>query len=205
MPSFHTSHRLLAIVPVGIFFGLTVLIAIGPAIPLRPGEARTLTPDVARGREIYNLEGCPTCHSQQVRMDTRLPLGRDGRPQVLGQDARYGEASVPDDYAYDEPPFLGSERTGPDLANIGDRMPSFSWHLAHLYDPRMVVPSSVMPSYKWYFKEVGDPAAGERKVQLTEAMRRRLGSNAEVWASRDAVALVEYLLSLRPVGRAKRP
>lgn len=205
MISFHTNHRLLTIVPVSLFFGLTLLIAVGPAVPLRPSAARETSPDVHRGREIYNAEGCPTCHSQQVRGDTRLPLLPDGRTQVLGQDARYGPASVPDDYAFDEPPFLGSERTGPDLANVGERMPSFTWHLAHLYDPRMVVPSSVMPSYKWYFKDVGDPSAGERKVQLTEAMRRRLGANAEVWATRDAVSLVEYLMTLRPAGRVKKP
>ena len=205
MISFHTNHRLLAIVPVAVFFGLTLVIAVVPAIPLRPDGTREHTEDVRRGRELYNAEGCPTCHSQQVRMDTRLPLLPDGRGQVLAQDARYGPASAPEDYAFDDPPFLGSERTGPDLANIGERMPSFTWHLAHLYDPRMVVPSSVMPAYKWYFKDVGDPAAGERKVQLTEAMRRTLGPNAEVWATRDAVALVEYLISLRPAGRAKRP
>ena len=36
MISFHTNHRLLAIVPVAVFFGLTLVIAVVPAIPLRP-------------------------------------------------------------------------------------------------------------------------------------------------------------------------
>jgi cytochrome c oxidase cbb3-type subunit 2 len=42
----------------------------------------------------------------------------------------------------------GSKRTGPDLARIGDKY-SDEWHVAHLINPRDVVPESVMPRYGW--------------------------------------------------------
>ncbi|MEZ4790278.1 MAG: cbb3-type cytochrome c oxidase subunit II [Flavobacteriales bacterium] len=53
---------------------------------------------------------------------------------------------------------MGSERTGPDLTNIGKRQPGVQWHLLHLYDPRMVQ-GSIMPRYPWLFEETATPAA----------------------------------------------
>ncbi len=43
---------------------------------------------------------------------------------------------------------MGSKRTGPDLARIGGKY-SDAWHVAHLVNPRDVVPESVMPRYGW--------------------------------------------------------
>ena len=150
----------------------------------RAPQTRSLASDrAASGRPTIVKPGRPGATSTSTLT---------GRPVVPGRVAESGSASM-------------HGTAGPAPAHTRKRMPSFTWHLAHLYDPRMVVPSSVMPAYKWYFKDVGAPAAGERKVQLTEAMRRTLGPNAEVWATRDAVALVEYLISLLPAGRAKRP
>ncbi len=40
----------------------------------------------------------------------------------------------------------GSKRTGPDLARLGDKY-SDDWHVAHLVDPRALVPESNMPQY----------------------------------------------------------
>jgi cytochrome c oxidase cbb3-type subunit 2 len=42
----------------------------------------------------------------------------------------------------------GSKRTGPDLARIGGKY-SDDWHVAHLINPRGVVPESIMPAYGW--------------------------------------------------------
>jgi cytochrome c oxidase cbb3-type subunit II len=42
----------------------------------------------------------------------------------------------------------GSTRTGPDLARVGEKY-SDQWHVAHLKNPRDVVPVSVMPAYNW--------------------------------------------------------
>jgi len=47
---------------------------------------------------------------------------------------------------YDHPFQWGSERQGPDLARVGGKY-SNEWHVAHLIDPRDVVPESIMPTY----------------------------------------------------------
>lgn len=206
MISFHTNHKLLAIVPITIFAGLTCLIAIFPAIGMNlryppTDDGRPVSESVRRGRELYLAENCSACHTQQVRSDPRLTPDAKGNYPALAQDARYGRASRPVDYVNDDPPLLGSQRTGPDLANVADRIPAIDWQLAHLYDPRMLVPDSRMQAYPWYFKSTGDPALGERRVLLTTPVQERLGAGVEVWATKDAVAIAEYLLTLKAANR----
>jgi cytochrome c oxidase cbb3-type subunit 2 len=59
---------------------------------------------------------------------------------------RYGHFSLAAESMYDHPFQWGSKRTGPDLARVGGRY-SDDWHVAHLIDPRSIVPESVMPTY----------------------------------------------------------
>jgi cytochrome c oxidase cbb3-type subunit 2 len=87
------------------------------------------------GRDIYQREGCYTCHSQMVR-----PF-RD-------EKERYGHYSLASESAFDHPFQWGSKRTGPDLARLGGKY-SDEWHRQHLRAPRSVVPESVMPNYPW--------------------------------------------------------
>ena len=94
---------------------------------------RPYTPLELEGRNIYIREGCYLCHSQQIR-----PF-RD-------EAERYGHYSLAAESMYDHPFQWGSKRTGPDLARVGGKY-SDAWHVAHLTDPRSVVPESVMPSY----------------------------------------------------------
>ncbi|WP_193370229.1 cytochrome-c oxidase, cbb3-type subunit II [Pelagibius marinus] len=94
---------------------------------------RPYTPLELAGRNIYIREGCYNCHSQMVR-----PL-RD-------EEERYGHYSLAAESMYDHPFQWGSKRTGPDLARVGGRY-SDSWHVAHMADPRSVVPESIMPGY----------------------------------------------------------
>lgn len=94
---------------------------------------RPYSPLELAGRNIYVREGCYVCHSQMIR-----PF----RDEV----ERYGHYSLAAESMYDHPFQWGSKRTGPDLARVGARY-SNSWHVAHLVDPRAVVPESVMPSY----------------------------------------------------------
>jgi cytochrome c oxidase cbb3-type subunit 2 len=94
---------------------------------------RPYTPLELAGRNIYIREGCYVCHSQQIR-----PM----RDEV----ERYGHYSLAAESMYDHPFQWGSKRTGPDLARVGDRY-SNEWHVAHMVDPRSVVPESIMPSY----------------------------------------------------------
>ncbi|MFA5120479.1 cytochrome-c oxidase, cbb3-type subunit II [Zavarzinia sp.] len=94
---------------------------------------RPYSPLEQLGRNIYTREGCYVCHSQMVR-----PF----RDEV----DRYGHYSIAAESMYDHPFLWGSKRTGPDLARVGGRY-SNAWHVAHLENPRSVVPESIMPSY----------------------------------------------------------
>lgn len=116
-----------------------VTTADGRAYPA-PLEAEALA-----GREVYRDLGCMYCHTQQVRADG------------YGADIARGwgrRGSQPVDYHGQQPPLLGTMRTGPDLANIGTRQPSETWHLLHLYDPQITSPGSNMPPFAFLFEEV---------------------------------------------------
>lgn len=132
------------------------------------------------GRDVYVSEGCAYCHTQQVRP---LPV-----------DQIFGRPSAPGDFAYQTPELLGSERTGPDLTNVGQRQSSAIWQYIHLYDPRAVVPQSVMPSFRALFEVRDQAPAGEQAVPVPKAYAPAHGV---VVPSADAKALVAYLLSLK--------
>ena len=102
----------------------------------KPGDGvRPYTALELAGRDIYQREGCYTCHSQMVR-----PF-RD-------EKERYGHYSLASESMFDHPFQWGSKRTGPDIARLGGKY-SDEWHRAHLRAPRSVVPESVMPNYPW--------------------------------------------------------
>ena len=103
---------------------------------------RPYTPLELTGFDIYIREGCYVCHSQQIR-----PL----RDEV----ARYGHYSLAAESMYDHPFQWGSKRTGPDLARVGGKY-SDEWHIAHLRNPRDVVPESIMPSYGFMLNREAD-------------------------------------------------
>jgi cytochrome c oxidase cbb3-type subunit 2 len=96
---------------------------------------RPYTPLELAGRNVYIREGCYLCHSQMIR-----PL----RDEV----ERFGHYSLAAESMYDHPFQWGSKRTGPDLARVGNKY-SDDWHVAHLTDPRAIVPRSVMPAYSF--------------------------------------------------------
>ena len=150
--------------------------------PLKPYTSQEL-----RGRAVYMANGCIACHTQQPST-TGAGIG----------DARrgWGRASVAGDYHYDEPPLLGTMRTGPDLFNIGVRQPSADWHLGHLFQPRAYVPGSIMPAYRFLFeiKDEGSEAKAERVVALPPGTAP-LGK--VVVATPEALDLVAYLQGLK--------
>ena len=99
---------------------------------------RPYSPLELEGRNIYIREGCYLCHSQMIR-------------SLRAEVERYGHYSLAAESMYDHPFQWGSKRTGPDLARVGGKY-SDDWHVAHLNNPRDVVPESVMPSYPWLAK-----------------------------------------------------
>jgi len=98
-------------------------------------DMRLYTPLELAGRNIYIREGCYACHSQMIRT-------------LRDEVDRYGPYSLAVESKYDHPMLWGSKRTGPDLARIGDKY-SDQWHVAHLNNPRDVMPVSIMPAYGW--------------------------------------------------------
>jgi cytochrome c oxidase cbb3-type subunit 2 len=174
----------IAAVPVAIQIVLGMLMGVLPGMalsPIPPGPGvHPLSALEQQGRAVYVSEGCAYCHTQQVR-----PLPSD-RP--------FGRPSAPGDFAYQTPELLGAHRTGPDLTDIGARQVSATWQYIHLFDPRIVVPRSVMPSYPWLFK------VREGTTNPADAVPLPPGVGPQghaVVPSADAVALVAYLLALK--------
>jgi len=140
------------------------------------------------GRDIYIREGCHVCHTQMVR-----PL----RAEV----ERYGHYSVAGESVYEHPFLWGSKRTGPDLARVGGRY-SDTWHKAHMYNPRNVVPASNMPAFPWLFDNVLD---GKHTAAKMKALRSVgvpytdediAGAQKAVKGTTEIDALVAYLQAL---------
>lgn len=166
-----------------VYTGLAVLMGVLPGIwlsnvPPTPG-LKPLTPLEARGRDVYVSEGCFYCHTQQVR--------------PLPGDKPFGRPSAPGDYAYQTTQLLGSERNGPDLSNIGARQSSSIWQFIHLYQPRAVVPQSIMPAFPWLFSVVDKVPPAEKAVSLPP----EFAPGGTVIPNEDGKALVAYLLSLK--------
>ncbi|MHC5010446.1 MAG: cbb3-type cytochrome c oxidase subunit II [Planctomycetota bacterium] len=195
----HTSHRTMLGIAAGVYVVLVFFVAI---LPAREMEKRYPPQDpmydelVARGHEIYVNHGCVYCHTQQIRGDTRLPLDAEGRRPVLAADRRFGldSPTTAEEYVADDPPLLGTQRTGPDLTAVGTRLPDAQWHYWHLYDPRAVSPDSNMPALPWLFyvaKEQRDPE--DEEVARLEALD--IPEGMTLFATYDGRALVEYLIS----------
>lgn len=142
------------------------------------------TVEQLRGRQIYIENGCVYCHSQQVR---------DPIVSVDGQRG-WGRPSYPSDYVHDFPALLGTMRTGPDLINVGSRLPDTNWHLIHLYQPRAVVPWSIMPPYPFLFEHKSEPTVGDQILNVPAAFRPQ---GQVVIVTEAANDLVSYLLSLQ--------
>ena len=104
--------------------------------------------------------------------------------------------SVAADFLYDSPVQLGSQRIGPDLANVGARFGNANLQLLHLYAPQNVVKNSAMPPFGFLFEtqKIGDaPSPGA--LQLPKGFAAPEGY--EVVPTEDAKNLVAYLSSLR--------
>jgi cytochrome c oxidase cbb3-type subunit II len=167
-----------------VYTCLAWMMAVWPGIelsnlPAGPG-VEPLTALQSEGRDVYVANGCSYCHTQQVR--------------PLAQDKVFGRPSAPGDFKYQTPELLGSERTGPDLTNIGVRQPSSVWQYIHLYNPRAVVQESIMPSFGWLFEVVDQVPPGMTPVPLPKSYAPARGV---VLPTHKADALVAYLASLK--------
>lgn len=198
---------------VGLFFLFTILaVSVGGLVEITPllfqKELATpvdnLKPYSAlqmEGRDIYIREGCSNCHSQMIR-------------PFRAETERYGHYSVAGESVWEHPFLWGSKRTGPDLARVGGRY-SDDWHIAHLTDPRSVVPESNMPAYNWLNTNKLDGELTGKKLETFNFLTRNrshkdengkaipLYTQTEIDGAKEAVkgktemtALVAYLQSL---------
>jgi len=125
---------IIAAASVGGMVEIAPLFTIDDTVEQAP-DMRVYTPLELAGRNIYVREGCYACHSQMIRT-------------LRDEVERYGPYSLAVESKYDRPMLWGSKRTGPDLARVGGKYSDF-WHVAHLTNPRDVVPESNMPAYAW--------------------------------------------------------
>ena len=146
MPEFHRKIERSAI---GFMLAILGVASIGGLVEIAPlftihqtvedaPDMRVYTPLELAGRNIYVREGCYACHSQMIRT-------------LRDEVERYGPYSLAVESKYDHPMLWGSKRTGPDIARVGGKY-SDEWHVAHLNNPRAVVPVSVMPAYGWLLR-----------------------------------------------------
>jgi len=192
---FFNNHKKLFRTAFLFFAGLTILVAILPALnnqknnkPL-PGSV-PLSADAVKGKNIFIANGCVACHTQQVRnVDMDKVWGT--RPGLAADYADIHRTDVWRNTAT----LMGTERTGPDLTDIGNRQPSKDWNLVHLFNPRTVVKESIMPAYSWLFTIKKQPAKGDVIVNVPAAYMN--GEEGKVVATNDALYLIAYLQSLK--------
>ena len=131
--------------------GVFIVIAFAGLVEILPNFAEAARPikglkpytvlELA-GKEVYKKDNCIACHSQLIR-------------PFKAETDRYGQYSLSGEYAYDRPFLWGSKRTGPDLHRVGNYRTS-DWHANHMWNPKSVVPDSIMPAYKHEFTNIAD-------------------------------------------------
>src|SRR5690554_5820096 len=197
MLNFHKEHKNLMLTAGVVFIALSIMVAILPAFQMQETEPipdqKPLTTQEEKGLRIYVSENCMACHTQQVRN--------------IEMDNMWGNRpSIPSDYYYSKqrmdiwrqsPSLLGSERTGPDLTDVGNRQAGKEWHLLHLYNPRTVVKESVMPSYPWLFEEKNEEDITDNDVVVAVPKEFLKNPNKKIVATPKAMNLVAYLISLK--------
>lgn len=202
---FFDNHKKLFRTALGLFIGLTLIVAILPAINNQNNNAplpnyEPLSEQAFLGKKSFIANGCVACHTQQVRnVDMDKVWGK--RPGIAADYAGITRT----DFWRNTATLMGTERTGPDLTNVGTRQPSVAWNLLHLYQPRAVVEKSIMPAYPWLFEIKNEVGKDEVEVNVPDEYRK--GINGKIIASQEALNLVAYLQSLKqtPLPDGKKP
>lgn len=122
-----------------------------PVVGTKPYSILELT-----GRHVYIKDSCNACHSQLIR-------------PFKSETDRYGMYSLSGEYAYDRPFLWGSKRTGPDLWRVGNYRTT-DWHENHMWDPKSVVPGSIMPAYKHHFTNIADVETAYAEAYTVKAV-----------------------------------
>lgn len=145
------------------------------------------------GARVYAANGCAYCHTQMIRPTyagaDRWRSGWSGR-----EEDGLARETLPFDFLGERYAYLGVQRNGPDLSNVGHRIKEAKWHYDHLYNPRKVVAGSIMPAFTNLFTT--RPVVGQVSELAVDVVDRG-GSQYEVVPSGEAKALVGYLLGMK--------
>ena len=185
-----------------------VLTAIGTNQPALLAALLKIKPGLSESEAKILLAELPKTvlpHKTKEEADsaTKTLIAAGGKAQLwivpLGPDIARGwglRRSVAEDFLFDSPVMLGSQRIGPDLANAGVRLPDPKWHLRHLYAPRLEVQGSMMPPYRFLFeKRRIERAPSPDALILPANLAPEPGY--EIVPKTEAKALAAYLTSLR--------
>ena len=165
-------HKWIESRPMTMLVFSLILVSLGGLVQLVPmifvkEQVKTISsikpyaPLELEGRDIYIREGCNNCHSQLVR-------------PFRSETKRYGEYSKSGEYVYDHPFLWGSKRTGPDLVRGGEPGGKVNrgaaWHYAHMMNPRVTSPGSIMPAYPWLAEQELDLSLLEKKISAMRTL-----------------------------------
>jgi cytochrome c oxidase cbb3-type subunit 2 len=189
--SLWAKHKIFETKSMVLLIGSLITVSIGGLVEIMPlyyldttiekvEGMRPYSPLELAGRNIYIREGCYNCHSQMIR-------------SLRDEVERYGPYSLAAESMYDHPFQWGSKRTGPDLARVGGKY-SDEWHVAHLIDPRDVVPGTIMPGYPFLMNtpawkgNIGDDMRANRfaGVPYTDEMIAAAESDLQAQANPDS-------------------
>jgi cytochrome c oxidase cbb3-type subunit 2 len=149
------------------------------------------------GEHIYAADGCVYCHTQQVRPASSgadLIRGWGTAKDDDGKDVT--RRSYPRDYIWQGQVFLGNNRTGSDLSNVGARYSDAASLYRYLYDPYSGDLHSSMPAYRYLFvtqKISGQPSDDALILPASQSPP----AGYEIVPTAQAKSLVAYLLSLK--------
>lgn len=194
---FFDNHKKLFSTALALFVFLTIIVALMPAINNQNNNAPLpnavpLSEAALEGKKSFISNGCVACHTQQVRNVDMDKIWGD-RPGIAADYASIGRTDLWRNTAT----LMGTERTGPDLTNVGQRQGSLTWNLVHLYQPRALVKTSIMPAYPWLFEVKKELDKDDVEVNVPNEFKAN--ADDKIVASQEALNLVAYLQSMKQV------
>ena len=182
----------------------TNLVAVADALT-RGGDTKANAAGLAGGLPKTVLKGISFEKADAVTKELKAAGAKaELRIVALGPDIARGwglRRTVAEDFLFDFPVMPGNQRVGPDLANVGRRLPDPNWQYLHLYNPRSVVKGSPMPAYTFLFRErklsQGQAPSPDALHAIDPEDKDQVFSPyVEIVPTQDARALVAYLMSL---------
>jgi|TARA_B110000116_G_scaffold268244_1_gene281948 cytochrome c oxidase cbb3-type subunit 2 len=156
-------------------------------------------PNIFRqGQIVYAQEGCAHCHTQMIRPtymgfeSWRPDFGKEGTVElpIRIRETRSG------DYDGEQFAYLGIQRIGPDLSNVGYRHDE-NWHHEHLYNPQSKRDFSMMPSFRHLYAKRKIKGQRSEHALANIHFKNDETNEYEVIPTERAKALVGYLMTLK--------